>query len=377
MSALRVVAGLWWAGSLFVLLLSFAGAVIFPRRFARTACQSDLPPVTAITPVKSLEPDFENNLNSLFKQDYPELEIVIAGGQATSDVLETARQIQTKHPSSRSSLERSNTTVALSPKLNNLWVPISRASTEIILTKDSNIFLNQDDLKSFVRYLAPDVGVVSTILAARCPKSFAAWVEASIINGYQARMLMVTAVAGFGFGCGKIMLFRRSDLERAGGLEQLAGALGEDAALAHIMAGLGLRTVFADRVSYQTLGARQFSQVWERQLRWMLIRRAQVPLAFFGEFLGLALPTAIAGAIASSLLGIGWMTVVAVTLLSWFAVETLLSLLKGWQISLWSGFAFLSREILLCAAWLRAWTTDEVLWSGALCKAYDKSTDAR
>ena len=368
-SPLRVMAGLWWMGSVLVLLVSFAGALLFPRRLTKPHRRTDHPPITAITPIKSDEPDFRENLESLFRQSYPELEIVIAAAHADKAALKLALAVRARYPFVRSSIEPADSILAASPKLNSLWVPVSKAKTDLVLTRDSNAHLAQDDIENFVGFLTPDVGLVSTILVARGAHSPAGWIETSIINGYQARVLMLTAIAGIGFGCGKIMLFRRSDLERAGGLPAIADALGEDAAIAHAMRVIGLRTVFADRVSYQSLGARRLAEVWNRQLRWMVIRRVQVPVAFLGEFLGLALPTAIAGAVAAPFFYLPAIGAFSATLALWLILETALSIFKGWRISLWSPLAFLGREILLCAAWLRALTTSEVVWAGTLCHA--------
>ena len=85
---------------------------------------------------------------------------------------------------------------------------------------------------------------ISAITVLVRPRSPAAWTEASIMNGHYARILMLGRAIGLGFGLGKIMLFRRSDLERAGGLHSIAWALGEDCALAEAMSG---SSVFAGK----------------------------------------------------------------------------------------------------------------------------------
>ncbi len=52
----------------------------------------------------------------------------------------------------------------------------------------------------------------------------------------------------------------------------------------------------------------------------------------------------------------------ALTLGGWFAADTGFAWLKGWQISVYAPFAFLGREVIMLAAWLRAWTTNDVVW---------------
>jgi ceramide glucosyltransferase len=251
-----------------------------------------------------------------------------------------------------------------------MWDAIAEADNDLILTKDSNIRLGPGDLGELVRHMAPGVGLVSAISVATQPQSLPAWIDAAIVNCYHGRILMLADTVGLGFGLGKVMLFRASDLARAGGLEHVAWALGEDAALSHALNRIGLRTVLARHVAYRALGRSSFSEIWERHLRWMLIWRLQVPKAFIGAFLGSAIPTALAGGLAGRLFGLSPALVVSATLGSWFVIESAICVIKGWPISFWSPIAFVSREIFLLLVWLRAWTTNRVGWSGTMHRAH-------
>lgn len=365
---LGFVAALWWACAMACLLASFLAALCFPWPRRPDGGTTNLPPVSAIVPVKYLDTGFEAAQSSLFEQSYDGLEILIASAEQHTPAVAAARSVMTQYPQVPSRIVRSAVDRAASPKLNNLWTPIIQANSDVILTKDSNILLSPGDLELFVRRLRPGVGVVSTITIMTEPRSFAAWVEASEINSFHARILMLARAVGLGFGCGKIMLFRRSDLERAGGLESLAWALGEDAALSNGLARLGLRTVLADRVTRQPLGRRSWAQVWDRQLRWRLIWRVQAPAVYAAALLKSALMAAFAGTIAAPIFGYPPAAIAAATLGLWFGLETCLCLAKGWPVSLWTPIAFIGREILDIAVWLRALTTSEVAWAGAVCR---------
>jgi ceramide glucosyltransferase len=165
------------------------------------------------------------------------------------------------------------------------------------------------------------------------------------------------------------MVFRRSDLELAGGLERVAWALGEDAALSDALAGIGLRTTLTDRVTRQSLARRSWTEVWNRQLRWRLIWRTQAPAVFVAAPLGSALLTAVAGAIGAPIFGYAPITAAFETFGAWFCVETILCLVNGWPTSLWSPIAFVGKEILDLAVWLKALTTTDVAWAGAVYHA--------
>lgn len=322
-------------------------------------------PVTAIVPVKYATPHLEADLASLFAQDYRPLEILIATAEDQSPAIDSARAVAAHHPAIPFRIVKSHGGHAASPKLDNLWEAIGAAAYDLILTIDSNVRLRPDDLSHLVRHHEAGVGLVSTISITRAPQSFPAWVECAIINAYHGRVLMLISALGLGAGCGKIMLFTKSDLARAGGLEALAWAMGEDEAMQQAFEKIGLRTVLSDHTSTQLLGARSWAEIWQRQLRWALIWRVQTPWVLVGDFLLSALPVSLAAALAAARVHMAPALAALETLMFWFVIECLLCLIKGWPLSIWSFPAFVGREILSLAVRLRALTTRQVEWGGA------------
>ena len=120
--------------------------------------------------------------------------------------------------------------------------------------------------------------------AAR-PQGLWAELECAFLNTYQARWQYIADAFGCGFAQGKTMLWRRGDLERAGGIETLANEVAEDAAATKIVRGAGRKVRLVDRPFPQPLGYRSAREVWYRQLRWARLRRA----SFFAYFLPEAL----------------------------------------------------------------------------------------
>jgi ceramide glucosyltransferase len=297
------------------------------------------------------------------------LDVLISAQETGSPAIEAAERVRHAFPAVPSQLVQSHVGGAASPKLDTIWPALCEARHDLILTKDSNLRLEPGEVENIIRELSPGTGLVSTIAIAHEPRTLAAWIEAAILNNYHARVLMLADAAGLGFGLGKVMLFRRSDLMRAGGFECVAWALGEDMALAGALQRIGLKTVLARCVSRQTLGARNLSEMWQRQLRWMIVWRVQLPAAFVGDFLGSAMPTAAAGAVAATLIGVAPWLVATATLAGWFLLECLLCAIKGWPLALASLPAFVGREILTPLLWLRACTTREVVWAGRVHRA--------
>jgi len=109
--------------------------------------------------------------------------------------------------------------------------------------------------------------------------------------------------AAFARGLGaRPWLWRRQDhalsqvrFARAGGIEALSNTLSEDTAIAMELARQGLKTVFSHRTIAQETGARSFAEIYNRQLRWSVIRRKNERFTFPLEPLASPLPAAFAG----------------------------------------------------------------------------------
>lgn len=353
---------IWWCVSAALFCVSLVCGLLQPFVQKRRARRADLPPVSAIIPIKCLDPGFETAQASMFNQDYPDYEILISAAEKDSAALDAARLVAARHPLRCCRIFQSGGKFAVSPKLNNLAAPLAETRHDFVFIKDSNMTLERGAMAAFMRNFSHGVGLVVAAPVAVRPRTFAGRVEALLINGH-ARLLLTASTLGFGFGVGKVMLFRRSDLARAGGVEAISHTLAEDTAISRGLESQGLKTVFAHRTVAQEIGARSLREIYQRQARWSVIRRANERLSFPLEPLASPLPAALAGAIAAPLFGTSAWFCFGVTLSGWFCAETGFALLKRWEVSVWSPLAFLAREILCLAVWLRAWTTHEVVWA--------------
>jgi ceramide glucosyltransferase len=359
------VAAVWWsvAVAFFCATLGLGLAQPFVQRRRSGKARGDVqPPISAIIPIKLLDPGFETAQASTFGQDYPAYEVLIGAAEQESPALDAARRIAASHPEVSCRFLRSAGTAAVSPKLNNLAPPLAAARHDLVFTKDSNITLDPGTMAAFVQNLTEGVGLVVGVPVAVRARNFAGRIEAFSINGH-ARLLLAASVLGLGFGVGKAMLFRRSDLAKAGGIAAISDTLAEDTAISIVLARQGLKTVFSHRTASQETGARTFREIYERQLRWSIVRRKHERVTFPMEPLASPLPAAVAGALAAPLGSYPAWLGFSLTLLLWFCAETGFALCKGWEVSRWSPLASLGREILALVAWLRAFTTHDVVWA--------------
>jgi len=352
----------WWSLSLLLYVGSVIAAFAQPAALRRRATRIDQPPVSAIVPVNRIDAEMEAAFASLFAQAYPRFEVLVSAADESAPALAVARTVAARHPRVPFRVVCQDTRVAVSPKLNNLVAPLAAAAHDIIFVKDSSFHLKDHELAALVRYAAPGVGLVVAPPIATKPENFAAEIECAILNGYQARLMLAASVLGIGIGAGAIMLFDRRDFERAGGVEAIAWAIGEDHALAQALGRIGLKTVIAAEEVTQVLGRRRLADVWNRQLRWMVWRRQAEPWAFYVEPFAGALFTALAGAVGAGVLGAPAALVAAGTLAVWLALEAQLVARKGWGWSWRSVPAALCREVMMPALWIRAWTVRTIYW---------------
>src|SRR5262245_18900443 len=206
---------------------------------------------------------------------------------------------------------------------------------------DSNLMLPRDYVEALMARFTPDTGLVCAPPIAARPAGFWAEVECGFLNTYQGRWQYAADSVGFGFAQGKSMLWRRADLERLGGMAALGSELAEDAAATKLVRSCGRRVRLAGPSFAQPIGAGRAQHVISRQTRWAQLRRRTFPSYFLPEILTGSLPPALAGAIASALLG-GPVTAIALAIIAfWLAAEAALARAAGWPLSWRSPFAWL------------------------------------
>ncbi len=172
------------------------------------------------------------------------------------------------------------------------------------------------------------------------------------------------------------MMWRRSDLEAAGGIRALGAEVAEDAASTKIVRAAGLRVRLVDAPFEQPLGRRTLKEVWRRQTRWARLRRAGFPLFFVPEILGGAvLPLSAAGYAAHGA-GLSVAGTVTALALAWYGLETALVWAVRWHLTpLFPLYAML-RDLLLPGLWIDGWIGTDFVWRGnAMSVAHDSVAD--
>lgn len=357
------VLAFFWLGALTFQIGSFLVALGQPgarRRSVRSA--TALPPVSILVPTHRTGAEFAQRLAELAALDYPEFEIVIA---SEGDEPEVSRALAALAPAQRARVSWIVEPQAptFNPKVNVL-IPAYRAARHaVVLMTDDNAVTPPGRLRELMAHLGGGTGLVSAAIVGVAPRGLAAEIDAAFMNSFTARYFMAADRLGFAYAIGKTLLFRKVDLDAAGGVAALADGMAEDSVLREKIAAAGFGTVLAAAPTIQNLGARRFGEVWLRHLRWMAHRRSHAPLPFAGELLqGYFLPWGIVGAVGGAMLGVGPGAGLAATWLAWFAVDVAGARAAGWRVSWRYPLVWTLRELLLPAMWATVLFKKTIRW---------------
>lgn len=342
---------------------AIAWAACRPRRGRSTS--GERPPVTIVRPVHGLDDADRVALASAFRIDYPEWELIICAEHADDPAVAWVRALAAEHPDVACRLLIGRTVRTVNPKLDNIEKGWRAARHPWVIISDCNVLLPPDYIDAMLASWQSDTGLVSAPPIAAYPANFWAEVECAFLNTYQARWQYAAAAAGHGFAHGKNLLWRRADLDAAGGILALAGEIAEDAAATKLVRAGGRHVELARPPFAQPLGRRGARVVLARQLRWAQLRRQSFPLQFVPEVLSTSLVPVAAGAIAAHAAGFCPATTAACVLAFWIGIEAALARALGWHFGWWSPLAAVVRDLLLVPVWIAGWVQRGYEWHGA------------
>ena len=313
--------------SLALHLLSTALAAVRCRPARYLTAPSGAPPVSIVRPVCGIDNHAEETLRSTFALDYPGYEILFCVAAARDPIVPLVRRLIADHPSVPARLLVGDDRISDNPKLNNVVKGWRAAAHDSIVIADSNVLMPRDLIQRLFATRRADTGLVCSPPVGCLPEGIAAEIECAFLNTYQARWQYAADAAGLGYAQGKTMLWRRPDLERAGGLRALASEPAEDAAATKVVRAQGLRVRLVDGPFGQPLGVRTLKEVWRRQVRWARLRRVTFKSLFALEILSTSLPLLLAAALLSDFHGYSPWSGAAAVAIVWYGAFAKSSLL--------------------------------------------------
>ena len=238
------------------------------------------------------------------------------------------------------------------------------AAQEWIIIADSNVLMPRDYIQRLFANWSEDTGLVASPPVGCRPEGFWAELECAFLNTYQARWQYLVDTLGHGFAQGKTMLWRRADLDRAGGIEALAKEVAEDAAATKVVRNAGLRGA----VDRPAAGAAARTAQRRRSMAPAIALGAIAACQFSdpfpaGDSVGrhpaddrrrlfgarFALPVALCAAGFAAL---------------WYGGEMMLAAAAGWHVTMLYPVYGLTRDLLLPVLFVRALQGNDFVWRG-------------
>jgi len=349
--------------------IHIASIVVAIVRFRRSALGEapsarKFPPISLVRPLCGIDNFAADTLRSTFDLDYPRCEILFCVASAKDPVVPLVEALMAERPEAGAKLLVGDEKVSSNPKLNNVLKGWRAARHDWIVIADSNVLMPRDYIDRLFASWRADTGLVASPPIGCRPQGVWAELECAFLNTYQARWQYLADSLGFGFAQGKTMLWRRPDLERAGGIPALAREVAEDAASTKVVRGAGLKVRLVDRPFPQPLGYRSAADVWRRQMRWARLRRASFLSYFLPEALSGGVLPMIALALVAAAVGLPPVLSVTAFAIAWYGGEMLLAAAAGWHLSLLYPLYGLARDLLLPVLFVGALHGDDFVWRG-------------
>ncbi len=189
-----------------------------------------LPPVSILKPLKGLDDNLFDNLESFCRLDYPCYELIFALQDRNDPAYKVALKVRDKYKDRDIKIIVRRRNEGLNPKVNNLLSAYEAASHEYVLISDSNVLAAGGYLRETVAPMKdPSVGLVTNMIEGVGGRTAGAVLENLHLNSFViGSVCFLDRVLKLPCVIGKSMLMRKKDLEAIGGLRGVKDVLAED-----------------------------------------------------------------------------------------------------------------------------------------------------
>ncbi len=329
------------------------------------------PPLTLFKPLHGAEANLEAYLDTFFRQDYPEYEILFCARDLADPGLEIARRVAARYPQIPTQfLATSGQPDYINDKVISMERMETAASNDILVISDSDVRVTPDYLRAVALPFAdPQVGAIT------CPYRGVAvdggpWARLEAV-GMSVEMtsgvLAARLTEGMQFTLGPTMAFRRDTIRRMGGFRVTADYCADDFILGNETWKLGQQVILSHHaIDHMVINTSLTSSI-KHQVRWMKSTRFSRPKGHFGTALTFSIPFGLLALAAGAALhrpDLGF------ALFAWaLATRFALSLAVGRAVvqdRSWFGLLVLYplRDLMGFCFWAASYLSSTILWRG-------------
>ena len=330
---------------------------------------STWPQVTVLKPLHGMEPELEKNLESFFRQDYPDFEIIFGAREASDPALAVVERLCRSHPQVKSRVVLSGAPTWANAKVFSQQKMIAFASSCYIVMSDSDVCVGPDLLRNVIAPLLDEkIGLVTCPYRGVPAPGLGSSLEALGMSvEMTSGVLVADMLEGMRFALGPVTATRREVLERIGGFPAVADYYSDDFELGQKIWASGYKVIFSHYVIEHVLTPRSFSRTLADQLRWMKSTRYSRPAGHVGTGLTYAVPFGLLGFVVCLAIGKPWLGVLCLAV-GWLN-RMVQSLVVGWGIvrdrrALSLCWLYPLRDLLGFFLWLASFSGRGFVWRG-------------
>src|SRR3984957_8762099 len=208
-----------------------------------------LPPVSVLKPVHGLEAQLEKNIESFFRQNYPDYEILFAADEPDDPALDVVRAVCARYPHIRSRVLVTGAPWP-NPVVHSFHCLSQAAAHDILVTTDSDVEVSPNYLREIVPpMLDPKAGMLTCLYRGKNVAGF--WSGLTAIGmsvEMTAGVLVANLLEGMKFGLGPTTVVRKDSLASIGGYAALKDYIAYDFAIGNLIAEKGYRVVLSAHI---------------------------------------------------------------------------------------------------------------------------------
>lgn len=342
------------------------------RRLEQQRPSPPLKPVSVLKPMHGLEPQLRENIESFFRQDYPEFELVFCARTRDDAALKLVDEIAPRYPGVKVKVIASGEPPCSNAKVYSLQQMLEAASHDVLVISDSDVEVTPNYLREVAAPLmdpARNIGVVTCLY--RGVPTGGLWSQLEAL-GMSVEMTSGVVIAGMledkmRFALGPTMATRKDVVAKFGGFARMAEYCSDDYLLGNWAAAAGYEVVISPHVIDHIVLGRDWRASWAHQVRWMKSTRFSRPKGHFGTGLTFSVPFGIlalaTGALTSEM-------TLGFSLFAWSVVNRLIqSVVVGWGVvkdprAVSYVWLYPLRDLLGFFLWMASYGSNVIDWRG-------------
>jgi len=318
-----------------------------------------------LKPLHGADDNLPENLISYLELDYPKVEYVFGVSGYDDQAVATVVGLKPQYPFRQITLAVGEEPGCANHKIAKLIGMAERpAHAEIFLLSDADVSVERDHLRRVVSELGADekIGLVTCLYRAKSSGGLASRLGALFINTDFVPLVMISkTIEPLRYSLGATVAIKRQALEAIGGFQRLKDLLADDYYLGKLASDRGYKIGLSNSIVTVKSEERRFTEVWNRQVRWVRTYRTTRPISvativLHGPFWALVLLAATRCSIfaLSLLAAVVVARIVTSRLIIGKALGLTNQLSDAWLVPL--------KDLVMTAVWAASLFSNEVLW---------------